>query len=565
MDTNVLAAETPEPTPGRGEQRALFLLALCSMAYPPVLLLGQQGVQAVFNSFAADSYYYLAVAHFSIEKPFYTFDGLFPTNGFHPLWQYYLGSAFNLLAPLHNQEHQLVFAFGSSVLFAALGIAWFSVALLRLTGNVALALLGTLPGCYYLLFNPVLAHSPWSFINGMETPLTLLWFGLAVYLLIERRALAHPSPRMVAGVSLVLTLLTLSRLDDIFLFGPFLLYLLFAPASWRERLVRLSIAGLIPLLLIGAYLLYNLAYAGMLLPVSGQVKSGIAVWPNLRFLIDVLVPRQQFPPYEPGAWASSALRVVPLYVPVLVAGGWIGSQARRGHLLRRGAFFAPQGYTDAIITLLAGYVLLKGCYNIVFVQLFHQGPWYFPASILTTNLILAVALARWLPLPRLGNTLRLGIVTMLLLLPVMNSFTSNQQATPYGQQVALLWERRETIRDNLQAVYDGTGIVSIDNGILAYALDMPTLSGKRFTLDKAAFEAGVTGDMFHLAYQRDFRVITSYYYFQLTEAEAQQPAELDQVFARYVGEDPRPWDFAVIYRDPVTGIAFIEAQPAEDR
>jgi hypothetical protein len=44
----------------------------------------------IYNFFAADAYYYLAIAKNTPLRSFATFDGVAPTNGFHPLWQYLL-------------------------------------------------------------------------------------------------------------------------------------------------------------------------------------------------------------------------------------------------------------------------------------------------------------------------------------------------------------------------------------------------------------------------------------------------------------------------------------------
>src|ERR1700692_4341464 len=48
---------------------------------------------AALSMFAGDAFYYLTVARNSLHKPFYTFDGTYPTNGFHPVWQFLLYSA----------------------------------------------------------------------------------------------------------------------------------------------------------------------------------------------------------------------------------------------------------------------------------------------------------------------------------------------------------------------------------------------------------------------------------------------------------------------------------------
>lgn len=50
---------------------------------------------------AGDSFYYLTVARNSLHIPFYSFDGMYPTNGFHPVWQFLLYTAmrWNVLKP----------------------------------------------------------------------------------------------------------------------------------------------------------------------------------------------------------------------------------------------------------------------------------------------------------------------------------------------------------------------------------------------------------------------------------------------------------------------------------
>src|SRR5690606_21675159 len=143
-------------------------VAFLAAAYPALISLYGQGFPVVFKFFAGDAFYYLAVAEHSIGKPFYTFDGAFPTNGFHPLWQYYLRTAFELLGWQGDHVAQLLFAFFSSVVFVASGTALFALTLLRLTGRPVLAVLGALPGAMYVLFALIDPQygAPWSFVNG---------------------------------------------------------------------------------------------------------------------------------------------------------------------------------------------------------------------------------------------------------------------------------------------------------------------------------------------------------------------------------------------------------------
>ena len=121
-------------TPGRVDRRTeavVFGLALLLGLYPPTLSYAARGVEGAFSFFAADAFYYLAIADHSVGVPGFTYDGSFPTNGFHPLWQYFLWAAFSSFGLAGAS--QIVFTFATSVLASSLGAALFATALLRLT------------------------------------------------------------------------------------------------------------------------------------------------------------------------------------------------------------------------------------------------------------------------------------------------------------------------------------------------------------------------------------------------------------------------------------------------
>lgn len=58
-----------------------FLVAL----YPAVLSFRATGITCCFSWFAADAFYYLAVAKHTAWAPLFSFDTLHPTNGSAPL------------------------------------------------------------------------------------------------------------------------------------------------------------------------------------------------------------------------------------------------------------------------------------------------------------------------------------------------------------------------------------------------------------------------------------------------------------------------------------------------
>ena len=57
---------------------------------PMLLYLRRCGSFAETSIFQPDTFYYLTVAENSLHTPFYSFDGIHPTNGFHPVWEYML-------------------------------------------------------------------------------------------------------------------------------------------------------------------------------------------------------------------------------------------------------------------------------------------------------------------------------------------------------------------------------------------------------------------------------------------------------------------------------------------
>jgi hypothetical protein len=64
--------------------QAVTLWVLAAALLPPAVAYAVAGLPSVFRFLAADAFIYLTVAAKS-QPGFYTFDGVHPTNGFHPL------------------------------------------------------------------------------------------------------------------------------------------------------------------------------------------------------------------------------------------------------------------------------------------------------------------------------------------------------------------------------------------------------------------------------------------------------------------------------------------------
>ena len=305
----------------------VFCAAAALTAYAPLDAWLREGLPAAFRWFADDAFYYLAIADHSPNTGLYTFDGMHPTNGFHPLWQYLLTlvvQTFDL-----DREGQVTFAFLGSIALVAAGSGFFAMAVARSIRNLTLALLAAVPGYFWWI-----APSPtpdvgaqWSFINGMESPLSIFLFGVLAWML-TNRCLLHEPVRLynVARVSLVLSVLTLSRLDDIFIFAPFLGFLIVFAESRRDALRRAAVFSAIPALLIGGYMLFNVAYAGAALPVSGAAKAGGLLEGFLRngyATLTMLLPGLDVRSVSPTVWAEEAWRMIQMIIPAFGALAWL--------------------------------------------------------------------------------------------------------------------------------------------------------------------------------------------------------------------------------------------------
>src|SRR5688572_27496153 len=64
-------------------------LSAILVLYPPVYAALRSGQRGLFAYVAGDSFLYLGIAQRSATG-FFTYDGVAPTNGFHPLWQWIL-------------------------------------------------------------------------------------------------------------------------------------------------------------------------------------------------------------------------------------------------------------------------------------------------------------------------------------------------------------------------------------------------------------------------------------------------------------------------------------------
>ena len=560
----------------------VFVAVALITAYPPVMSMLQEGLLGAFRYFAADSFYYLSVADRSVGSSFFTFDGTHPTNGFHPLWQIYLERSFAWFDL--SADEQIRYTAISSILLVATGTALFALALLRLTRRPALALLGAAPGVYYLIMPVFDPHqgSQWSFANGMETPLSIFLFGLLAYMIFVRDLLGgRLGIRPLIWGSGLLTLITLARLDDIFIFVPYLLFVAATGADRRDAVRRVAAASTIPALLIGSYLLYNLSSVGALLPSSGSAKAQ-PLWAlarNLYALLTTALPFADPLGRNHSAWASEAWRTSQMLVPALVAAWWL--LAHRMSLRSEN----PRIQQNTLIGLLAGYAIVKSAYNFTMVSLWSQGHWYYPLCIMTFNLMIVVWCGRLLderaersvdsseptPLAALSSRFpainRVPVATfaaLVLVLVSANAFVDMKSQGRHQSRNFEFWIERGSTALQIEEACPGCGLLAFDDGIVAYSFaETPTINGLGLVLDHDADTARLNGQLLDVAWERGHRLLVSVNYQMPRDAYANREnlrthlASNDHL--RDVNLDD--WEFEVAFQSANTGVSFVRFEP----
>ncbi|MDH3197510.1 MAG: glycosyltransferase family 39 protein [Candidatus Krumholzibacteria bacterium] len=251
-----------------GPQRARGLASLALpagalVAYAVAVLSRPQG--AVLTLLSDDSFYYFKIACNLLAGEGCTFDGIVPTNGFHPLWMLVVVAVSACTGGGELATPVAVLLLGGVIATATLFLIHRTVERHIAPGYGLVAVAAA------LLPNILIAM-----LNGLETGLQLL-LGMALVGACYRHRLLAPdvSLRGLAVLGLLIGLVVLSRLDSVFLVAA--AALMIAVASRRlplsERLARLLYLGAGFAVVVAPYLAWNLTAFGHLTPSSGVAKS----------------------------------------------------------------------------------------------------------------------------------------------------------------------------------------------------------------------------------------------------------------------------------------------------
>jgi hypothetical protein len=242
---------------GSGEHLVLLLTYLGTLvAYGVMIAAG-----VLFMS--DDIFFYLKIADALYQGEGSTFNGIQPTNGYHPLWMLVCVIS---RAIAGSDPYTLVrVLFGFSLVGTLISIALAQ----RLAKALDLSRLAVAPAVIaaYLTFNPIGSEI------HVSAPLLL------ATVLQARRVLSGPSDDRAAQLRLgaLLGLATLARLDNVFVLALIgALALLPLRGSIVSALRRGVTIAAPAALLIAPYLAWNLIVFGHLVPISGAIKFGLA-------------------------------------------------------------------------------------------------------------------------------------------------------------------------------------------------------------------------------------------------------------------------------------------------
>ena len=217
-----------------------------------------------------DSFYYLEIAHNILAHRWSTFDSIVTTNGYHPLWMFFLVGLQYVLSLFDVTDPMLIIA--SVQATQIMMLAGITMLIYLHLVRYAEPTLSMLLAFGYLAM-PLVAENS---LSGMETTL------LTALVLWSHYALTSPAPTKPSkGLFVSIILITLTRVEVGIVWGG--ICLLFSYATTRQKLPSFWIAISITLgtvLNIG----YNYLISGMSSSYAGEIKRHWAAKAFAEFL-----------------------------------------------------------------------------------------------------------------------------------------------------------------------------------------------------------------------------------------------------------------------------------------
>lgn len=550
-----------------------FLITFIIILIPSILIYLDMGLEGIARTFAADSYYYFSVANKYNALGYFSYDGINPTNGFHPLWQYLLTIAFKFS---NSQSSQLLIAYSLSAILVALGYSFIYISILKLTKNPILPFIGLIPGFYYIIFGIIDSKflSSWSYINGMESGLSIFFFGLLLFGISYYNWLKDINYYKIFALSLTISFIFLSRLDDIFLLIPFALILLFnSKIDIKIRVIAFSI----PTIILFLYLLYNYSYADVFMPVSGTNKTSFTVM-NIVHFINTILPLGLISDkyyYTWNNWAGGGYRILQNIIPIILYASILTSYFKFGnfknlkdkiliHINQLNLFSTEK----QIIFIIALYSLIKALHSLLFINIWFQGAWYFPLIIIGINITLILKIQKKVTLINKLKSIKIIIILLILIYAIRfanligsghdyKEQNKNFQSAMYYK----FWENRDNLQSELEK-RNITKIIELDDGIMSFSLNINCISGTGLSLDSESNKHIKSGDFLNYMYSKDIMIIGTQFYLNLELIKLDNQESINKYFRNmcvrnFKINNPSEWEFNIEFYDEKTKSLFV--------
>lgn len=491
----------------------LIGLVLLLLAEPIFLGFKNLGAVVMFNFLAEDTMYYGLIANNYLKYGFPTGDGETVSNGFQPLWGFFLMAVFKIFRI--DLAHQLQTIFVLSIFFVAGAYSFIALSLQKLFGtkSAVLGLLTLFPGMYFLVFEPPKASSsdpaflytlnPWSAINGMETPLMLCLYGLLIYLTISQCLRLRQGKQAFTLTNLIgwparicLLLIIFCRLEQIFFLMAVAL-VSFTPlfaGRLSEKIVQLIKVFWPTVLALVVFMMLNQVFVGAPVPTSGSGKIGIGLMGNLGLLWT----------YFKNHGGDQQDRIAALLFCIVIGAVFLLIGLRQIKVI---SVTSNVQYYLASGTLLVGvFLLLNALFLFTLVPLWNQGYWYyFPMIFMAACVMACYIILAGKHFQITGYLLSLFILIFVLNTPAVNRLAT-QAPTKYALVSSILWKQQERIAALLESQFGKFKIIDTYDGAFAYLLNVPTRSITGLVASPAEAAKGIA-DFWGNAIKDGFNVV----------------------------------------------------------
>jgi hypothetical protein len=404
---------------------AMLVLGGAALACVHVAL--QSDIRHLLVIVVDDASYFMTTARNIAAGRGMSFDGIHPTNGFHPLWLLLLAALFLLHGTPELMLRLVVLLQG--VLLAAAFLLLYRAHARMFSARTALV--------SAILFVFLVAM---QCLNGMESALfTLLLMALYSYGLAISQRPVSPKQALLFGV--MLGLVVLSRLDMLFIGLAALICCVPYVLERRTRsrtLAAIVMAALGGCAVVTPYLLFNYTQSGTIMPISGELKSSFP---------SVALSRDTMASIDPRFYACAAL-----------AAAWL-----LWRMLRTAKLPPPPGdrYYLLSTSALAWAVLLHFAHTLLFMK-WGVFAWHFVLyrlfAVLLCAGIVESMLRTKLALSKPGLWLYWPTLTVLLVLASVKEYAADWYPLNGSWHAAVyhaaLWAREHTDEHAIFAMSD---------------------------------------------------------------------------------------------------------------